>query len=68
MYVQLADILRRGIADGTYPPNRALPSIRTLQQTYGIADRTIQKALGILKPEGLVHTVRGRVVFVTSRP
>jgi DNA-binding GntR family transcriptional regulator len=68
VYVQLADILRRGIEDGTYPPNRALPSIRTLQQTYGIADGTIQKALGILKAEGLVHTVRGRGVFVTSRP
>lgn len=68
VYVQLADILRRGIDDGTYPPNRALPSIRTLQQTYGIADGTIQKALGILKAEGLVHTVRGRGVFVTSRP
>ena len=67
VYVQLADILRRGIEDGTYPPNRALPSIRTLQQAYGIADGTIQKALAILKAEGLVHTVRGRGVFVTSR-
>lgn len=67
MYVQLADILRRGIEDGTYPPDRALPSIRTLQQEYGIADGTIQKALAILKDEGLVHGVRGRGVFVTSR-
>lgn len=67
VYVQLADILRRGIQDGTYPPNRALPSIRTLQQTYGLADGTIQKALGILKEEGLVHSVRGRGVFVASR-
>ena len=51
----------------TFPPDRALPSIRTLQQTYGIADGTIQEALTILKAEGLVHTVRGRGVFVTSR-
>jgi GntR family transcriptional regulator len=67
VYVQLADVLRRGIEDGTYPPDRALPSIRTLQQTYGIADGTIQKALAILKAEGLVRTVRGRGVFVTPR-
>jgi GntR family transcriptional regulator len=67
VYVQLADILRHGIADGTYPRDRALPSIRTMQQTYGIADGTIQKALAILKDEGLVHTVRGRGVFVTAR-
>jgi DNA-binding GntR family transcriptional regulator len=65
--VQLADILRRGIEDGTYPPDRALPSIRTLQQTYGIADGTIQKALTILKAEGLVRAVRGRSVYVTYR-
>jgi GntR family transcriptional regulator len=67
VYVQLAGILRQGIEDGSYPPDRALPSIRTLQQAYGIADGTIQKALAILKAEGLVRTVRGRGVFVTAR-
>ena len=67
VYVQLANLLRRGIEDGTYPQDRALPSIRTLQQAHGIADGTVQKALQILKDEGLVHTVRGRGVFVTSR-
>jgi DNA-binding GntR family transcriptional regulator len=67
VYVQLADILRRGIEDGTYPPDRALPSIRTMQQTFGIADGTIQKALAILKAEGLVRSVQGRGVYVTSR-
>lgn len=67
IYVQLANLLRRGIEDGTYPQDRALPSIRTLQQAHGIADGTVQKALQILKDEGLVHTVRGRGVFVTSR-
>ena len=65
VYVQLADILRRGIQDGTYPPNRALPSIRSLQETYGVADGTIQKALKILREEGLVVAVRGRGTYVT---
>jgi DNA-binding GntR family transcriptional regulator len=41
-----------------------LPSIRTLQQTYEVADGTVQKALRILKDEGLAHTVQGRGVFV----
>ena len=67
VYVQLANLLRRGIEDGTYPPDRALPSIRTLQQAHGIADGTVQKALRILKDDGLVHTVRGRGVFVARR-
>jgi hypothetical protein len=68
VYVQLANLLRQGIQDGTYPPDRALPSIRTLQQTYEVADGTVQKALRILKDEGLAHTVQGRGVFVTRRP
>jgi DNA-binding GntR family transcriptional regulator len=67
VYVQLANLLRRGIEDGTYPTDRALPSIRTLQQAHGIADGTVQKALRILKDDGLVHTVRGRGVFVARR-
>lgn len=67
VYVQLANLLRQGIQDGTYPPDRALPSIRTLQQTYEVADGTVQKALRILKDEGLAHTVPGRGVFVTRR-
>ena len=68
VYIQLANLLRRGIEDGTYPPDRALPSIHTLQQTYGLADGTVQKALRIIKDEGLAHAVRGKGVFVTSRP
>lgn len=68
VYVQLADILREKIRSGEYPSRRAIPSIRTLQQTYGVADGTIQKALKILKDEGLVRTVRGRGIFVTSLP
>ena len=67
VYVQLANLLRQGIQDGTYLPDRALPSIHTLQQTYGVADGTVQKALRILKDEGLAHSVQGRGVFVTSR-
>jgi DNA-binding GntR family transcriptional regulator len=67
VYVQLANLLRQGIQDGTYPPDRALPSIRTLQQTYGVADGTVQKALRILKDEGLAYTVQGRGIFVAHR-
>ena len=44
VYVQLANLLRQGIQDGTHPPDRTLPSIRTLQQTYGVADGTVQKS------------------------
>jgi GntR family transcriptional regulator len=56
---QLAAILRRGIADGTYAPGSRLPSIVTLAQTYELAPVTVRKALSSLRDEGLVTTESG---------
>jgi GntR family transcriptional regulator len=67
VYQQLAAILRAQIESGDLAPHRPIPSIRTLQQTYGVADGTVQKAVKLLREEGLVHTVQGRGVFVVDR-
>ena len=67
VYVQLADLLRAQIPDGSLAPRRPLPSIRTLTQTYGVADGTVKKAVAVLRAEGLVRTVRGRGVYVVDR-
>jgi DNA-binding GntR family transcriptional regulator len=67
IYQQLADILRAQIADGTLPPNRPVPSITTLVQTYGVARGTAIHALEVLRDEGLVRTVQGRGTFVIGR-
>lgn len=64
VYRQLAAILRGQIADGTLQPDRVLPSKATLQQTYGVSQGTVERALAALKAEGLVVTVLGRGVFV----
>jgi GntR family transcriptional regulator len=48
-------------------PRRPVPSKRTLQQEYGVAGGTIDKAVAILREEGLVQTVTGRGSYVTSR-
>jgi GntR family transcriptional regulator len=53
-YVQLADLLRRGIADGTYPPGSRLPGLRKLAEDYGVANATAGKAVDVLQREGLV--------------
>jgi GntR family transcriptional regulator len=67
VYVQLSDILRARIESGELPPRRAVPSKRMLMQDYGVAGGTVDKAIGILRSEGLVRTVTGRGIFVTER-
>jgi GntR family transcriptional regulator len=66
VYMQLADILRAQIESGELVPRRPVPSKRMLTQTYGIAGGTVDKALAILRSEGLVKTVKGRGIYVTA--
>jgi GntR family transcriptional regulator len=68
VYVQLAAILRGQIQSGELQPRRPIPSIRTLQQTYGVSDGTVKKAVQLLRDEGLVRTVKGRGVYVSPSP
>jgi DNA-binding GntR family transcriptional regulator len=63
-YVQLANLLRKRIEDGTYPVRTMLPSIRTLADTYEIAPGTVRHGISILVDEGLVRGVAGRGVVV----
>jgi GntR family transcriptional regulator len=63
IYVQAAEVLRQRIEDGTYPPNRAMPSIPALSQELGIAKATLGKSLDLLRGEGLIRSVKGRGTF-----
>jgi DNA-binding GntR family transcriptional regulator len=64
---QLADELRRQISDGEIAPRRPIPSKKTLMQTYGIAGATCDKAVNLLKEEGLVRTIIGMGIYVVPR-
>ena len=66
-YIQLAAVLRKAIADGTYPPGTATPSITTLTQEYGHARQTCSKALGLLVKEGLLIRYPGLGYYVTGK-
>jgi GntR family transcriptional regulator len=61
---QLADLIRAKIASGEWPSRTAIPSITTLASTYEVSVVTVQKALGLLKDEGLVFGVSGKGTFV----
>ena len=64
VYLQLAALLRSMIESGEIPPDRPLPSVKSMMQTYGVAQGTAERAVRILKEEGLVRTVIGKGVYV----
>lgn len=64
IYRQIAAVLAERISDGTYQPNRAIPSASAIAHEFGVARRTANQAVDVLKRQGLVRGVRGRGVFV----
>ncbi len=66
LYRQLAAVLRAMIDSGEFPPGRRLPAKKMIMQTYGVSQQTTERALGILKAEGLIEPSPGRGLFVTE--
>jgi GntR family transcriptional regulator len=67
VYLQLAAILRKQIESGQLAPRRPLPSINHLAQEYEVARGTAEKAVQVLRDDGLVRTVIGRGVYVVPK-
>ncbi len=63
VYLQLAAILRAMIESGEIGPDRPLPAVKSLVQRYGVAQGTAEKAVRVLKEEGLVRTIRGKGIY-----
>jgi GntR family transcriptional regulator len=63
-YRQLANVLRARIAKGEWRSG-PLPSVKQLQQEYGVGRDTVLRAVEILRTEGLVFTVPRRGTYVT---
>ncbi len=64
---QLAALLRARIESGELASGTALPSIVSLATEHQVATNTVQKALRILKDEGLIVSVPGYGTFVAER-
>jgi DNA-binding GntR family transcriptional regulator len=62
LYLQLAAILRGQITSGDL--ERRVPSVKTLTQQYGVAQGTAERALAVLREEGLIRSRMGRGHFV----
>jgi len=67
-YRQVADELREEIKRGTYPPGSMLPSQPELARKYGLNQTSINRAIQILRAEGLVRVEHGRGAFVQEIP
>ncbi|MFI6486853.1 GntR family transcriptional regulator [Streptomyces sp. NPDC050564] len=65
---QVAEVLRRRIEDGTYPPRTRVPSVIQITAEFGIAAATAQKVLQGLRKDGLTYTEPGLGSFVAQKP
>jgi GntR family transcriptional regulator len=63
-YQQLSSILRAKIAEGEWRTG-PLPSVKQLQQEYGVGRDTVLRAIDVLRAEGLVFTVPRRGSYVS---
>jgi DNA-binding GntR family transcriptional regulator len=63
-YVQLAQIIRRGISGGAHPAGSRLPAEAALAKRYGVSPMTARQAVSLMVKEGLVRRVQGSGTYV----
>jgi GntR family transcriptional regulator len=67
-YREIAATLRGRIDSGEFAPGTRLPSVAELVREFGVSNTAIQRALAVLKHEGLVVGRQGLGSFVRERP
>jgi GntR family transcriptional regulator len=67
-FAQIADVVRDRIERGVYAAGSPLPSEPELSREFGVSRVTINRAVGLLRGEGLVRVLRGRGTFVRAIP
>jgi GntR family transcriptional regulator len=65
LYLQVAGLLRARIESGEL--HSRVPSLKTIAQEYGVSHVTAEKAVQVLKDEGLVEVVIGKGIYVRRR-
>lgn len=65
-YIQLYTQLRNSIAEGKYPPLTQLPTENELAEEYSMSRQTVRQALGLLRGEGYIYSVRGSGSFIST--
>ncbi|MEU7135551.1 GntR family transcriptional regulator [Streptomyces sp. NPDC046261] len=65
-WMQIADVIRKRIADGEYAPDHLISEVR-MEQEFGVARTTVRKVTAALREEGLIVTTPGMGSFVARR-
>jgi DNA-binding GntR family transcriptional regulator len=68
VYVRIADELRKDIAAGRFPVGEPFPSIGDLVDRFGSAKATVERALDVLRGEGLLASRQGSRTVVVAAP
>lgn len=68
LYHQVADSLRRRIADGEWAATGFLPSVVDLGHDYSIGQATIRRAMGVLLTAGLIEQSKGQRARILPTP
>lgn len=66
-YRQIAEILRRRITTGKYPPDSRIPTESELVEEFEVARSTARRAVEVLREAGLIYTVPNRGSYVVRQ-
>src|SRR5688572_30218211 len=67
-YIQIADLLRSRIDDGTYAAGSQMPSEPELADELGVSRVTVNRAIGVLRSAGHVKVRRGAGTYARRVP
>jgi DNA-binding transcriptional MocR family regulator len=66
-YQELADRMAELISQGTYPPDKRIPSIRQMSQQQGVSISTVLQAYYLLEDRGLIEARPQSGYYVRAR-
>lgn len=66
LYEQVSTRFQSLILRGILPPDRQMPSVRSLAVELSINPNTIQKAYSLLEQQGYIYSVKGKGNYVSD--
>lgn len=68
LYEQMANLIEADIRQGRLRPSQRIHSIREACVAFGVSEVTAKQAFRLLLRRGLIHSVKGKGIFVADAP